>query len=124
MQELVYQHGIHDCFNHNIEILRDIAVIVGVGDMSNAYDNISWAITEGGRAAVMITDRRYGFDFRGVIVEFQGDGCCTIYKCDQYGKVIDDSEYTNFDTHSCIGCKDGANKKFQHILQSKYDVYY
>lgn len=123
MQELIYQHGIHDCLNHNIEIIRDVAEIVGIGDMVNAYDNISWGVTEGGRIAVMITDRRYGFDFHGVIVEFQGDGCCSIYSCDQYGKVID-NHYTSFDTHSCIGHPDGANRKFKNILQSNYDIYY
>ena len=124
MQELVYLHGIHDSFNHNIEILRDIAEIVGIGDMVNAYDNISWGITEGGHIVVMISDRRYGFDFHGVIVEFQGDGCCTIYNCDQYGKVLDESDRITFDTHSCIGHKDGANRKFKQILEAKYDVYY
>jgi hypothetical protein len=124
MQELVYQHGIHDCFNHNIEILRDIAEIVGIGDMVNAYDNISWGITEGGRIAIMITDRRYRFDFHGVIVEFQGDGCCSIYNCDQYGKVIDDGNYTTFDTHSYICKPNGANRAFKNILQNQYDVYY
>lgn len=124
MQELIYMHGIHDCFNHNIEILRDIAEIVGIGDMVNAYDNISWGVTEGGRITIMITDRRYGFDFHGVIVEFQGDGCCTIHSCDQYGKVLDESDRTSFDTHSCIGRKDGANRKFKDILETKYEVYY
>lgn len=125
MQELVYQHGIHGCFNHNIEILRDIAEIIGIGDMVNAYDNISWAITEGGRIAIMITDRRCGFDFHGVIVEFQGDGCCSIYGCDQYGK-IDEYNYrrTTFDTHSCIGHPDGVNRKFKNILRNDYNVYY
>lgn len=125
MQELIYFKGINGFYNHNIEILRDIAEVVGTGRMVNAYDNVSWAITEHGRIAIMITDRRTVEDkFRAVTVEFQGDGICVIYACDVYGKPIYDEESTGFDTHSYVCRRDGAHESFKKLLKDKYDVVY
>lgn len=123
MQELVYQHGINNCFNYNIEALRDAVEVIGSHSMTNAYQSMAWAITDGGHLAVMITDcRSVESEFRAVMCEFQGDGCATIYKCDCYGKPIYDGEYTLFDTHSYIG--KSSNKEFKKILKSHYDVIY
>lgn len=124
MQELVYQHGIHSCFNANIEVLRDATEVIGIHRMVNAYQSMSWGITDGGRLTVMIIDRRPAEDkFKAVIVEFQGDGCLKIWACDAYGKPIDENDYDLFDTHWYISNK-SAHESFVHILKKRYDIVY
>ena len=124
MQELVYQHGINSCLNANIEVLRDATEVIGVHRMANAYQSMSWGITAGGRLTVMISDRRPVEDkFKAVIVEFQGDGCLTIWACDVYGKPIDENDYDLFDTHWYISNK-SAHESFVRILKKRYDIVY
>ena len=124
MQELVYQHGIHSCFNANIEALRDAAQVIGLHEMVNSYNSMSWGITDCGRLVIMITDRRPTNDnFKAVIVEFQGDGCLTIWACDAYGKPIDERDYDLFDTHWYIN-DNSAHNRFKHILKNRYDIVY
>lgn len=130
MQELVYQHGIHSCLNANIEVLRDAAQVIGFREMVNAYDSMKWGITEYGRLAIMITDKRHRHEHNmsstadnHVIVEFQGDGCLTIWKCDAYGKPINERDYDLFDTHWYIG-DNSAHNRFKHILKTRYDIVY
>ena len=124
MQELVYQHGIHSCFNSNIEVLRDAVEVIGLYEMSNAYQSIVWGITDGGRLTIMINNRRPTTVFAAVVVEFQGDGCLTICKCDSYGEPINEKEYTLFDTHSYMSGDKTAHEAFKHILRTKYDIVY
>ena len=130
MQELVYQHGIHSCLNANIEVIRDAAEVIGIREMVNAYQSMSWGITEGGRLVVMITDKRYRHEHnmsssadKHVIVEFQGDGCLKIWACDTYGKPIDENDYYLFDTHWYLSDK-SAHESFVCILKKRYDVVY
>lgn len=123
MQELIYQHSIHSCLNYNIEAIRDAVDIIGLHEMANCYQHMAWGITEGGRLTIMITDRRpVENNFRAVIVEFQGDGCCTICKCDSYGKPIDENDYRLFDTHWYIG--KSSNLAFRNILKTYYGIIY
>lgn len=125
MQELIYFSGINGCYNHNIEIIRDIVEVVGDDKMVNAYDNISWGITEHGRIAIMIRNRKIpNEEFRAVTVEFQGDGICTIYPCDEFGKPIHDGVSISLDTHSYVCHRDGSNTAFKNILKNKYNVVY
>ena len=123
MQELVYQHGIHSCLNYNIEALRDAVEVIGLHEMTNAYHSMAWGITEGGRLVVMITDRRYNGSHNSVIVEFEGDGCLSIWKCNSYGKPINDREYELFDTHT-YNTSDKNHAAFESILKTKYDIVY
>lgn len=123
MQELVYQHGIHSYFNSNIEALRDAVEVIGLHEMVNAYNSMAWGITEGGRLAVMITDRRPNGGHNSVIVEFQGDGCCTIHKCDAYGNTDENHDHDLFDTHWYISDK-SVHIRFKKILETRYSVYY
>lgn len=123
MQELVYQHGIHSCLNYNIEALHDAVEVIGLHEMANAYHSMAWGITEGGRLVVMIIDRRpVESEFKAVVCEFQGDGCLTIWKCNCYGKPIDENDYRLFDTHWYIG--KSSNLAFRNILKTYYDIIY
>ena len=78
----------------------------------------------------MITDKRHRHEHNmsstadnHVIVEFQGDGCLTIWKCDTYGKPIDERDYDLFDTHWYIS-DNSAHNRFKHILKTRYDIVY
>ena len=122
MQKLLWSQNINGYFNHNIEMLRDIAETIGLDRMSNAYDNLSFGMTDGGRIVIMIHNYRSN---TYVCAEYQGDGIVTITATDAYGKPIDNTHNIEsvFDTHD-YDCRNGTCIKdvFHKLLKDKFGI--
>lgn len=88
-------------FNHNIEMLRDVAQTLGFGKMVNAYDNLSFGINKNNHIVVMIKGTDDIGDRKYICVEYEGDGMCHIEPVDYSGNVLDDRHDFNklFDSH-------------------------
>lgn len=102
-------------FNHNIEILRDIADTIGTHNMANVYDRYSWAVTEYGHILIMIRHRD-----KYVLIEFEGDGVCVMAECGSYGNLIDKNTVL-FDTHwyTSSNVKDA----FAALVKKNFGIY-
>lgn len=117
--------GINEYFNRNIEIIRDITVVIGSSNMVNSYGNLSWGITVCDcNIVVLIEDMRYRTDLnhdrKYVCVEFKGDGVMTIRSCDAYGNP--DGKFEIFDTHSYT--RISPSEAFKEVLVTKFDIHF